>query len=49
MCASAAYKMHASLVEPQDEGSETLPMLDTPYGRLSTAICWDIGFLQHIR
>ena len=30
-------------------GSQTLPILDTPYGRLSTAICNDMGYpeLEH--
>jgi apolipoprotein N-acyltransferase len=43
------HKMQASLVEPLAESSESMPVLDTPYGRLSTAICWDMGFPQLIR
>jgi apolipoprotein N-acyltransferase len=43
------HKMQASLVEPLSTRSEEMPVLDTPYGRLSTAICWDMGFPQLIR
>ncbi|NYI96241.1 apolipoprotein N-acyltransferase [Streptomonospora nanhaiensis] len=37
------------VLEPYDAGSGETPVADTPFGRLATAICYDVDFPQTLR
>lgn len=43
------YKYGGAFIEGSVEGSSELQTVDTPYGRLSAVICWDVDFPDLIR